>query len=75
MLPYTHFEVAMGSWRENHLELLYLCQSFNSSSDVGKAAHALNLSLNASSRSRISQLIRERHSLNPPAFSCLSCDM
>ncbi len=41
----------MATWRKDHLELLFLCQSFNSSSDVGKTAQALNLSLNADSRS------------------------
>jgi hypothetical protein len=57
----------MATWRKDHLELLFLCQSFNSSSDVGKTAQALNLSLNADSRSRISHLVKDKNGLNAQA--------
>ena len=57
----------MTTCRKDHLELLFLCQSFNSSSDVGKAARALNLTLNADSRSRISHLVRDKNGLNAQA--------
>jgi hypothetical protein len=57
----------MATWRKDHLELLFLCQSFNSSTHVGKAAEALNLSLNADSRARISHLVRDKNGLNAQA--------
>jgi hypothetical protein len=38
----------MVSWRNNQLELLFLCQIFNSSGEVGKTAKTLKLSLDAS---------------------------
>ena len=57
----------MATWRRDHLELLFLCQSFNSRTHVGKAAEALNLSLNADSRARISHLVRDKNGLNAQA--------
>lgn len=49
---------------KDHLELLFLCQCFNSGSNIGRTAQALNLSLDAISRARISQLVKERRGLN-----------
>ena len=37
----------MLSWRDNQLELLFLCQIFNSSGELGKTAQTLKLSLDA----------------------------
>jgi hypothetical protein len=58
---------AMATWRKDHLELLFLCQSFNNNSDIGKTAKSLNLSLNADSRARISHLVRHKNGLDAQA--------